>query len=121
MMQNEKTPQKDKLSARTIKIQFTVFDLMVLLIIVDYEFEKPLYIRGTRESSIAEHGTHAKKLIMPWIKTRFDGIRFVQSYLNRYKDIRLNVKIEVPTFKKRNLPTRLKNIPITVPGSRFIK
>jgi hypothetical protein len=39
MMQNEKTPQKDKLSARTVKIQFTVFDLMVLLIIVDYEFE----------------------------------------------------------------------------------
>jgi hypothetical protein len=67
-------------------------------IIVDYEFEKPLYIRGTRQDSITTHGTHAKKLIMPWIKTRFDGIRFVQSYLNRYKDIRLNVKIEIPTL-----------------------
>lgn len=67
-------------------------------IIVDYEFEKPLYIRGTNAESIAEHGVHAKKLIMPWIKTRFDGVRFVQSYLNRYKDIRLNVKIEVPTL-----------------------
>jgi len=37
------------------------------------------------------------------------------------KDIISHMKIEVPTFKKRNLPTRLKNIPITVPGSRFIK
>ena len=67
-------------------------------IIIDYEFEKPLYIRGTRQSSITEHGTHAKKLIMPWIKTRFDGIRFVQSYLNRYKDIRMNIRIEIPTL-----------------------
>jgi hypothetical protein len=67
-------------------------------IVVDYEFEKPLYIRGTRQSSIAEHGTHAKKLIMPWIRTRFDGIRFVQSYLNRYKDIRMNIRIEIPTL-----------------------
>ena len=31
------------------------------------------------------------------------------------------VKIEVPTYKKNNLPTSLKNIPITVPGSRLLK
>jgi orotate phosphoribosyltransferase len=31
------------------------------------------------------------------------------------------MKISVPTFKKNNLPETLKNIPITVPGSRFIK
>ena len=31
------------------------------------------------------------------------------------------LKIEVPAFKKNNLPETLKNIPITVPGSRFIK
>ena len=67
-------------------------------IFIDYEFERPLYIRGTKPDSITEHGVHAKKLIMPWIKTRFDGVRFVQSYLNRYQDIRLNVKIEVPTL-----------------------
>ena len=35
MMQNEKTPQKDKLSARTVKIQLTVFDLMALLMDVE--------------------------------------------------------------------------------------
>ena len=32
-----------------------------------------------------------------------------------------HLKIDVPTFKKKNLPEALKNIPITVPGSRFIK
>jgi hypothetical protein len=65
---------------------------------VDYEFEKPLYIRGTRQSSIDEHGVHAKKLIMPWIRNRNDGVRFVQQYLSRYKDIKMNINIEVPTL-----------------------
>ena len=32
-----------------------------------------------------------------------------------------HMKIEVPTFKKNKLPEFLKNTPITVPGSRFIK
>ena len=32
-----------------------------------------------------------------------------------------SVKGDVPTFKKNKLPDFLKNIPITVPGSRFIK
>ncbi len=31
------------------------------------------------------------------------------------------IKLEVPVFKKKNLPPFLKNIPITKPGSRFIK
>ena len=95
----EKEPEEDyEIDSIGKTLTFTTAPANSAAIVVDYEFEKPLYIRGTRESSIAEHGTHAKKLIMPWIKTRFDGIRFVQSYLNRYKDIRLNVKIEVPTL-----------------------
>jgi len=32
-----------------------------------------------------------------------------------------HLKIDVPTFKKNNLPDSLRNIPITFPGSRFIK
>ena len=32
-----------------------------------------------------------------------------------------HMKIDVPTFKKNKLPEELKNTPITVPGSRFIK
>ena len=31
------------------------------------------------------------------------------------------VKLDVPTYKKNNLPTYLKKIPITNPGSRFLK
>ena len=61
---------------------------------VEYNFEKPLYIRGTREGSITTYGRHAKKLNLPWISTKADGIRFVQSYLNRYKDISRKVKVE---------------------------
>ena len=60
---------------------------------VEYDFEKPLYIRGTKESSITTYGRHAKKLNLPWISTKADGVRFVQSYLNRYKDISRKVKI----------------------------
>ena len=61
---------------------------------VEYNFEKPLYIRGTREASITTYGRHAKKLNLPWISTKADGIRFVQSYLNRYKEISRKVKVE---------------------------
>ena len=37
------------------------------------------------------------------------------------KKIISHLKIKVSTFKKNNLPEILKNTPITVPGSRFIK
>ena len=32
-----------------------------------------------------------------------------------------HLKIEVPTFNEKKLPNSLKMIPITTPGSRFIK
>ena len=32
-----------------------------------------------------------------------------------------HLKIDVPTYKKNNLPVYLKSTPISVPGSRFIK
>ena len=37
------------------------------------------------------------------------------------KKIISHLKIDVPTFKPNQLPTELKLIPITKPGSRFIK
>ena len=37
------------------------------------------------------------------------------------KDIVSHLKINVPTFKSNQLPKELKSIPITTPGSRFIK
>ena len=37
------------------------------------------------------------------------------------KKIVSQISINVPTFKKNNLPDYLKKIPVTTPGSRFIK
>ena len=37
------------------------------------------------------------------------------------KKIVSHLKIDVPTYKKNKLPVYLKSIPISVPGSRFIK
>jgi hypothetical protein len=60
----------------------------------EYEYELPLYFRGTRQSSITEYGTHAKRLNMPWINNRGDGVRFIQSYLNRYKDVTEKIMVK---------------------------
>ena len=37
------------------------------------------------------------------------------------KKIVSQISIKVPTFKKKDLPDYLKKIPVTTPGSRFIK
>jgi len=47
--------------------------------------------------------------------------RSTKKSLKIKKDIISHMKIEVPTFKKNNLPKNLKDIVITIPGSRFIK
>jgi orotate phosphoribosyltransferase len=47
--------------------------------------------------------------------------RSTKQTLKIKKNIISHLKIDVPTFKKNSLPETLKNIPITVPGSRFIK
>ena len=39
----------------------------------------------------------------------------------RNKKIISQVKLNIPTYKKKNLPINLKNIPITKPGSRYLK
>jgi len=40
--------------------------------------------------------------------------------IKNYKIIS-QIKLSVPTYKKNNLPMNLKNIPISKPGSRFLK
>jgi len=47
--------------------------------------------------------------------------RSTKKTLKIKKNIISHMKIEVPTYKKNELPVSLKNMPITVPGSRFIK
>ena len=47
--------------------------------------------------------------------------RSTKKSLKIKKNIISHLKIDVPTFNKNKLPVVLKNVPITVPGSRFIK
>ena len=47
--------------------------------------------------------------------------RSTQKKLNIKKKIISHLKIEVPTYKKNQLPKELDSIPISAPGSRFIK
>ena len=47
--------------------------------------------------------------------------RSTKKSLKIKKNIISHMKINVPTFKKNNLPEDLKKIKVTVPGSRFIK
>ena len=52
----------------------------------------------------------------------FNIINVPNKHLTKIKkNIISHMKIDVPTFKKNKLPIILKNTPITVPGSRFIK
>jgi len=37
------------------------------------------------------------------------------------KKIVSQIKLKIPTYKKNNLPSNLKNIPISKPGSRYLK
>ena len=47
--------------------------------------------------------------------------RSTKKSLKIKKTIISHLKIDVPTFKANELPKDLKSIPITTPGSRFIK
>jgi len=68
-------------------------------IVVEYQYELPLLIRGQKQSSIDLNGRHSKRLVMPWIRTRNDGIRFINGYLNRFKEIRTSLKVELGVMK----------------------
>jgi hypothetical protein len=91
---------------------------------VEYVYERPLYIRGTKQDSIDTYGIHAKKLNLPWISTREDGVRFVQSYLNRYKDISQKVKMvsgKLYNSLQENDIIHLKNVIKGIDGDFVIK
>lgn len=82
-----------------------------------YDYSEPLFIRGTNPSSIAQFGTHAKRLLMNWIRTREDGIRFINAYLDRYSTITQSIEVNIPglysTIREADVITctnSLKNI-----------
>lgn len=66
---------------------------------VTYTYEVPLLVRGEKNDSISLYGRHSKRLVMPWLKTRNDALRFINGYLNRFKDIRSSIKLELPVMK----------------------
>ena len=80
-------------------IIFDVAPGVGVAIVVDYDYEIPLLIRGEKQSSIDLYGRHSKRLVMPWIKTRNDGIRFINGYLNRFKEIRASFKLDLAVMK----------------------
>ena len=47
--------------------------------------------------------------------------RSTKKTLKIKKKIISHLKIDVPTYKPNELPSKLKSIPISIPGSRFIK
>ena len=91
---------------------------------VTYDYEIPMVIKGERAASITKYGVHAKKLVMGWIKNRQDGVRFVQSYLNRYAEIQERTAVTVPAllgYLQENDVINLKNTGLVINGDFGIK
>ena len=70
-------------------------------ILVEYQFEKPLYIRQTRANSITTNGRRAKRLIMPWIRTYQDGVRFASAYLHVFSVLKKKVNVNILGLEHR--------------------
>jgi len=60
---------------------------------VEYYYEIPITVKGTKQSSIDTYGIHSKKFNLDWISNRTDGVRFIQSYLNRYGTVKQNISM----------------------------
>ena len=61
---------------------------------------------------------------MGWIKNRQDGVRFVQSYLNRYAEIQERTAVTVPAllgYLQENDVINIKNTGIGINGDFVIK
>ena len=59
-------------------------------VVITYDYDKPMVIRGEKPSSIATYGIHSKRFNLSWINNRNDGVRFVASYLNNNSTIKQN-------------------------------
>lgn len=92
-----KTPNEDyTLDTLSKTVTFTTAPSGTITASFDYEI--PMIIKGERASSIAKYGIHAKKLTMKWITNRQDGVRFVQSFLNKYSEIRERTELYFGTL-----------------------
>gem|GEM_PF-6820545 len=94
----EKTPETDYVVDIEKKtITFTVAPASASNnVVIYYEFEKPVYVRSNRPSSISQFGTRSRRIIAPWIRTVEDGLRYVSTLLTNSKDVRSMVDVVVP-------------------------
>ncbi len=82
----------------TKKLIFTAAGLPAMCtgILIEYEYELPLNIQGKNQESIDDIGVKSKRLVLPWITTRQDGVRFINAYLENFKDVRFRTEAEIP-------------------------
>lgn len=99
----EQNPEIDfTLDTENKKLKFTVAPPSGTdNIVIDYEYEKPLFIRQIRQSSIDKFGRRAKRLIMPWIREYQDGVRFASSYLHVFQDVKTKADVTVLGLEHR--------------------
>ncbi|MFM7797327.1 MAG: LamG-like jellyroll fold domain-containing protein, partial [Candidatus Nitrosotenuis sp.] len=77
----------------TKKIIFNTAPSNGATITAEYSYELPLTVKGTRTSSINEYGIHSKQFNMSWVSTREDAVRFIQSYLNKFREVNKSVSL----------------------------
>jgi len=120
-----KTPNEDyELDTLSKDITFTTAPSNGASIVAKFDYEIPMVIKGERPSSIEKYGMHAKKLVMNWITNRTDGVRFVQSYLNRFSEIQERTEIHFASllgWLSENDVVNCKNVGIGVNGDFVIK
>lgn len=88
----EKVPNVDyEIDTLTKILEFTTAPANSASIVIDYDYEIPLVVRGERPSSISQYGVHSKKLTLSWLSDRTDTVRFIQSYLNKYNTIQQRI------------------------------
>ncbi len=92
-------------------------------VLIEYEYEIPLNIRGKCDASIEEFGVKAKRLILPWITSRQDGVRFINAYLENFRDIKFRTTAEVPGLANgvnENDVISVRNDVKGIPNTSFI-
>ena len=83
-----------------------------------FSTDSKLYLKKANEYKINETYIRPKKLSKDLIE---DKQVLIDYFKKIKKKIVSHLKIDVPTYSKNKLPKNLKLIPITTPGSRFIK
>ncbi len=84
------------INTATKKLNFVTAPACGDCVLIEYEFELPLNIRGKNQDSIDDIGVKAKRLVLPWITTRQDGVRFINAYLENFKDVNFRTEAEIP-------------------------